>query len=173
MKNIYLIGPRASGKTTVGKALASTLDRPFVDTDQAFVEQFDQQIADCVKNDGWDVFRKRESDILRTLSGKGGMVVACGGGIVLRDANRQILSRGITIYLLADPEVLAGRLAKDPIEAQRPSLTGKSITDEVQEVLSMRDPMYRECAHVVLHQKGVDAMVREIADTVARIGENS
>ncbi len=173
MKNIYLIGPRASGKTTVGKALAERLDRPFVDTDHLFVEKYGQQIADCVKKEGWDAFRRRESEILRSLSGKGGMVVGCGGGIVLRDANRQILSRGLTVYLAADPSVLAERLADDPLEAQRPSLTGRSIVDEVKDVLHMRDPMYRECAHMVLPQAEVGEMVRKIADSLGRLSEKS
>lgn len=173
MKNIYLIGPRASGKTTVGKALAEHLEKSFADTDHMFVEKFDTSIADCVKKDGWDAFRRRESDILRSLAAKSDMVVSCGGGIVLRDANRKLLSSGLTVYLNVSPEVLAERLANDPQDGQRPSLTGRSVADEIRDVLTMRDPMYRECAHLVMEQGKIEVLVRRIAAAADRLSEKS
>ena len=173
MKNIYLTGPRACGKTTIGKMLAEYLHRSFADTDQVFEKKYAQTIAECVKNEGWDVFRNREAAILRELAGKGGAVIACGGGIVLREENRNILARGLTVYFDVDPEELAKRLENDPLEAQRPSLTGKSIVEEVRDVLKRRDPMYRESAHVVLKPDLPELMVRSIARAVERLSEKT
>lgn len=173
MKNIYLTGPRACGKTTVGKMLAEYLKRPFVDTDQVFVEKHGQSIAECVDAEGWDVFRNREAAVLRELAGRQGLVVACGGGIVLREENRKILARGMTVYFDIDADELAQRLENDPLEAQRPSLTGKSLAEEVRDVLKRRDPMYRESAHVVITKDLPEFMVRTIARSAERFTEKT
>jgi len=77
-------------------------------------------------------------------------VVACGGGIVLRPENRALLARGRVLYLCGDAGLLAARLALDPAEAQRPSLTGRPLTEEVAEVLAQRAPLYEGVAHATL-----------------------
>lgn len=173
MKNIYLTGLRASGKTTVGKALAERMDRAFVDTDHLLVDKYGVQISDMVEKEGWDIFRKRESDILREVAARQECVVACGGGIVLKDENRALLSRGFTVYLNVAIEELSSRLSKDPNESQRPSLTGRSIEDEVREVFERRDPMYRECAHMVLGADSVGSVVEEIVTAYGERAEKS
>ena len=117
MSLIYLVGPRACGKTTLGKALSEVLDVPYCDTDHS-----------------------------EELAGRG--VVATGGGMVLAEANRRYMrEHGRVFFLSAPVEVLAARLRRNPLEAQRPSLTGKSLDDEVREVLEARLPLYRDAAH--------------------------
>jgi shikimate kinase len=149
-RNVFLIGPRACGKTSVGKRLAALLGTEFVDTDHALVERVGMDIAAYVAAHGWDAFRDREAETLAREARPGGRVIGCGGGIVLRPENREVLATGVTIYLKADAEELARRLKLDPLEAQRPSLTGKSLTDEVREVLAQRAPLYEGCAdHIV------------------------
>jgi|GEM_PF-34150 len=148
--NIYLVGPRAGGKTTLGLALAHALGRDFADTDALFVQKWGQSIADFVAERGWDAFRDEETRILEAVDRAPGRVIACGGGMVLRPRNRELLSRGLTLALLAAPSVLAARLARDPAEAQRPSLTGKPLLDEVAEILAEREPLYRASALAVL-----------------------
>lgn len=168
-RNIFLIGPRACGKTSVGRALADRLGVDFVDTDHALVENVGMEIADYVEQNGWDGFRDKETETLERVAGDGVRVVGCGGGIVLREVNRNILKTGVTLYLKTDPEVLADRLMQDPNEAQRPSLTGKSIVDEVREILTERAPLYEGCADIILPQADLDTVVSLAAQEVERL----
>lgn len=158
-RNIFLIGPRACGKTCVGRKLADKLGLEFVDTDHALVASVGMEIADYVEQNGWDAFRDRETETLELVAGEGVRVVGCGGGIVLREANRETLKSGIVLYLKTDPEELARRLMNDPNEAQRPSLTGKSIVEEVREVLTERASLYEGCADIILPQSEIAAIV--------------
>jgi len=148
--NIYLIGARASGKTTLGRRLAAKLKRPFVDTDSRIRLRMGKTVAEIVAGGGWDAFREAESLVLSEVAMFSGQVVSCGGGIVLRRDNCELLARGLTIFLDVDPEELAERLTLAPGHAQRPSLTGRPIVEEVRQVLVEREPVYRSLARVVL-----------------------
>ena len=160
-RNIFLIGPRACGKTSVGRRLAECLDREFVDTDHALVASVGMEIAEYVEQNGWDAFRDREAETLAREAAPGGRVIGCGGGIVLREENRAVLKTGVTLYLKADPDELARRLMDDPNEAQRPSLTGKSIVDEVRDILAERTPLYQGCADAAVTGASVDEAVNQ------------
>lgn len=149
MRNIYLIGPRGCGKTTIGKKLADRLEIPFVDTDAVFLERHGS-IADFVARNGWDAFRDAEAEILETVSRDSGTVVGCGGGIVLRESNRDLLRKGFCVYLKASADELTRRLKADPSEGQRPSLTDQRLDDEVRQVLQEREPLYFDCANLVM-----------------------
>lgn len=168
-KNIFLIGPRACGKTSIGRALANRLGVEFVDTDHELAASVGMEIADYVEQNGWDGFRDKETETLRRVADQSVRVVGCGGGIVLREANRALLKEGVTLYLKTAPEVLADRLMQDPNEAQRPSLTGKSIVDEIREVLAERAPLYEECADIVLPSTGIDEMVNFAVREIERL----
>lgn len=169
-RTIFLIGPRACGKTSVGRGLAERLGLDFVDTDHRLVADVGMEIAEYVETVGWDGFRDKESEVLEAVAAEGPCVVGCGGGIVLREANRDVLKTGITLYLKAAPEELARRLMSDPNEAQRPSLTGKSIVEEVREVLSERAPLYEGCADSVLTGESLEAVVEAAVNAVERLG---
>lgn len=170
-KKVYLIGPRACGKTSVGRALARRLGCGFVDTDHAVVAAVGMEIASYVAQHGWDAFRDRETEALeRAAESAGGAVVGCGGGIVLRQRNRDILKTGITLYLETSVETLAARLAQNPNEAQRPSLTGRPIIDEVREILAERAPLYEACANAVLPEGELDRVVTLAEAEVRRLG---
>ena len=145
---IYLVGARAAGKTTFGGALARQLGCNYVDTDIHLRETTGKTVADIVAREGWDGFRKRESAVLRAVTAPG-TVIATGGGMVLAEENRRL--NGIVLYLSAPAEVLASRLQANPNAAQRPTLTGKSIAEEVAEVLAAREPLYRETATHILN----------------------
>ena len=140
--NIYLIGPRACGKTTVGKCLADNLKLDFFDTDKVLVEKAGCEISEYVEQNGWNAFRDLEVEVLGELVRKQGAVISCGGGIVVREENRTLLGDNFTVYIRTDVEILANRLQLAPNHDQRPSLTGKSIVDEIRDVLDERESLY-------------------------------
>lgn len=147
---IFLIGARASGKTTIGRALADALKYDFVDTDLYLQESTNMTVADVVAREGWDGFRLRESEALKAVTAPD-TVIATGGGMVLSAVNRAFMrANGTVLYLSVPVDVMAARLEADPNAAQRPTLTGRSIIEEVTEVLASREPLYRETAHHVL-----------------------
>lgn len=158
-RNLYLIGPRASGKTTLGRRLAEALDRPFVDLDAVFLERRGETIADLVAREGWDAFRQAEADILADVAGTPGQVVATGGGAVLLPKNQEILSQGLVFYLQAAPERLAERLLADMNEEQRPKLTELGLKEEILATLAEREPVYLSLAHAVLPERPIDDLL--------------
>ncbi|SDF41328.1 shikimate kinase AroL [Desulfovibrio legallii] len=147
---VFLVGARASGKTTVGRVLARRLGLPFVDTDAAVAASTGKTVAEIVAAEGWPGFRRRESAALRAAAAAhpGGVVVATGGGMVLAAENRAYMrAQGVVLYLEAPAALLAARLACDPQAAQRPSLTGLDAAQEAARVLAERAPLYAAAAH--------------------------
>lgn len=162
--NIYLLGMRASGKTTVGRALAEAMGCACVDTDALVVEAAGQTIEAIVAERGWDEFRRLESEALATAAALPGKVVATGGGIVLSQSNRDLMQRtGVSFYLAADAALLIGRLLRDPAAAQRPSLTPLALHDEVAAVMSEREPLYMASMdHMLQAHRSVGELVDDI-----------
>ncbi len=147
---IFLIGARSCGKSTIGVALAQIRDSQFIDTDVALQAQAQLTVADIVEQEGWAGFRARETATLQRVASPG-TVVATGGGIILSEENRQFMrEKGIVIYLYAPASVLAERLEAVPKATQRPTLTGKPISEEIGDVLAERDALYRETAHHIV-----------------------
>lgn len=164
--NVYLIGPRACGKTSVGKELADRLRLDFYDSDEVLVQKAGCEIAELVENKSWDFFRDLEVEVLRELSEKQGAVISCGGGIVVRKENRSVLKSNFTVYIRTDVYVLANRLQLDPNHDQRPSLTGKSIVEEIREVLEEREELYSGCAGLVVDGSGtIEEVSRQILES--------
>lgn len=139
---IVLVGYRGSGKTTIGKLLAQKLGWRYFSTDDEIVRRMGMSIPEIVEKYGWDKFRDVESEVAKEVGDMEEVVVDTGGGIVLRDINREHLRRNsIVIFLSAPPQVLAERIMHDK---NRPPLKeGKSHWEEVEEVLRERLPFYR------------------------------
>ena len=147
---LYLVGPRGCGKTTTGMALAKAIDFQFVDTDRWLQSHLQMTVAEIVEREGWEGFRAQETTALQAVTAPS-TVVATGGGIILTDSHRHSMrSHGMVIYLNAPVSVLVNRLEVAPEEGLRPTLTGKPLTEEVQEVLEQRDTLYREAAHYIV-----------------------
>ncbi len=103
-----------------------------------------------VEQKGWDFFRQIESDALIQVS-QPNRVISTGGGMVLADKNRAYMkSSGVIIYLQASLETLITRLSDDPNTAQRPSLTGQTLLNEMQGVLTEREPLYLQCSDIIV-----------------------
>ena len=163
--NIILVGYRCSGKSTVGRKLASRMRRRFMDTDD-LIESKEGQISDIVKSHGWDYFRAMEKRIIEEISKEDNLVIALGGGAVLDPDNIVNLKRnGLIIWLKAGREVLRKRMNHDPRTfASRPTLTGKGTTEEVEEMTAYRDPLYDKASKIQIDTSSVDveAVVEDI-----------
>lgn len=152
MKSIALIGLRGSGKTSLGKLLARELDFAFWDTDDVFVCQEKQSIAEYVAAHGWESFREKEEQILLQMPAEKA-VISCGGGIILREKNRLFLKQNVfTVYLDVPVKELVTRLEKDAKSAQRPAFTEKSLAGEMQELYAARKALYEETCQYRLTQ---------------------
>lgn len=153
--NVYLIGYRGTGKSTVGRMLAQRLGLPFVDSDDEIERQAGRAIADIFASQGEPAFRDMEQSAIEQI-GKGEPCVASlGGGAVLREANREVIGRGAVLCLWADSRTLAARLAADAATAgRRPSLTNLPAAEEIEHVLGEREPLYRQCADYIVPTDG-------------------
>lgn len=147
--NIFLIGLMGAGKTTQGKRLASLLRYPFIDSDQEIIRRTGVSIATIFELEGEEGFRIRETAVIEELSRRQPIVLATGGGAVLREENRGYLkTRGTIVYLHAAPEVLYQRIRADK---SRPLLQVADPMTKLAELYRQRDPIYRHTAHIVVN----------------------
>jgi shikimate kinase len=152
-----LIGYRGSGKSTVGKIIADRLLRPFWDTDLEIEARSGRSIAAIFAEEGEPSFRDWEEQTIAAIVGESpDGVLATGGGVVLREANRRrIRDFGFVAWLQTRPEELARRLETDPRSlASRPALTGEGTLGEIVPVLAARTALYRELADAVVETDG-------------------
>ena len=147
--NIFLIGPMGTGKTTIGKQLARELKMPFYDSDRVIEEHTGANIPLIFDLEGEDGFRKREQAVIDELSRMQNIVLATGGGAVLREENRRLLAeRGTTFYLYTDLKSLLERTRKDK---NRPLLHGEESPEIIlKRLMDERDSLYRQTAdHII------------------------
>lgn len=145
---LYLIGYRCTGKSAVGRSLAYQLKWAFCDTDRLIKQHIDTTIKEFFDMEGEDPFREIEADMLNETIDLPEAVISTGGGIILRDENRQLLSEnGVVIWLRAEPDTIRERMVDDEqTEDERPALSGTSPVEEVEEVLDERKDLYDEAA---------------------------
>ena len=151
--NIYLIGYRCTGKTSVGRMLAERLGWRFVDTDQYIVEKSGQSISQMVADHGWSHFRQKEKQALTELNNYDQLVLATGGGIILDPANLAILkdNKNFVIWLQAGAETIYHRMKGDEqSDALRPALTESPLFHEIQETLAERRFYYESAADLAV-----------------------
>jgi shikimate kinase len=157
--NIYLIGYRCSGKTTVGKILADRLCRQLVDMDREIETRTGKTIPQMVKENGWDKFREIERKVVSDIAGQTGLVVATGGGAVLDPQNVAAMKvSGLLVWLKVSVEtVMARMMANQTPVPERPSLTDKSLPDEIRTTMEERHPIYQEAGDVDIDTENRDA----------------
>jgi shikimate kinase len=150
------------GKSTVGRHLSRRLGLPFSDSDAVIEHRIDCSIRSFFEREGEERFRDIESDAIAQLVSSGPGVLATGGGVVLREANRQVLrDQTICIYLRSTPEELFRRLRHD---SKRPLLQVADPLARLRELYAARDPLYRQAAHFVIEtgRPSVPALVNMI-----------
>ncbi len=167
-ENIYLIGPRGCGKTTLAQNLAQELNMQALDTDHVLQTQFGQSIADFVQSNSWAEFRRQEQAVLQEICTRKSQVVATGGGCVLEEENRRLISEnGVVFYLMADASLLASRLEADPRAGQRPRFSSQALLQEMADTLQEREELYFQCLDYILQaQKSPAELVQDVLLTL-------
>jgi shikimate kinase len=146
--NIFLIGPMGAGKSTIGKRLARTLNKTFIDSDQQIESRTGVDIPTIFDIEGEAGFRKREAAMIDELSQSTNLVLATGGGAILSEENRQhLMSRGVVIYLQTS---IAQQLARTRHDRNRPLLNTDDPESKLTELMNLRAPLYREIADIVV-----------------------
>ncbi len=145
---LSLVGMPGCGKSTVGRHLARQLGLRFIDSDTEIERRLGMPIRDFFEQQGENAFRDVEQEAIEDLSHHSGVLLATGGGAVLRPSNRDALhSRSHVFYLRATPEELHRRLRHDP---HRPLLQVDDPLRRLRELYRERDPLYRRTAHFVV-----------------------
>ncbi|MFG0289672.1 MAG: shikimate kinase [Rhodopirellula sp. JB044] len=166
--HLYLTGYRGCGKSTVAKLIGDSLALPVCDLDSVIEETAEMSIAEIFAQETETGFRDRETKCLEEVAGQPKQVIALGGGAILRSMNRRTIMRtGWCVWLDADPATIADRIAGDATTRERrPSLTGKSVVDEIIDVMNQRESLYREVADL-----RVDASKRSAEEIASEIGD--
>lgn len=150
--SLFLVGPMGAGKSTIGRLLAQSLSRPFVDSDKEIETRTGASIPLIFEKEGEAGFRLRERQVIEDLTLREGIVLATGGGAVLAAENRACLStRGFVVYLETSVDEQLRRTARD---SNRPLLQTADPRARLTELLQIRDPLYREIADFVVHTDG-------------------
>jgi len=166
--NVFLIGYRCVGKTTVGKSIARMTGRSFIDSDKLIVQESEKSIQKIVDTEGWDAFRAMERSMLKKICKKDRQVVATGGGVVLNTDNVKEMKRsGVIVWLRATAPTILERILQDENRGNlRPALTDKGLKDEIEETLLERRPFYENAGHFFVNTDRIG--VTEISNTLIR-----
>lgn len=164
--NIVLIGYRGTGKSTVAALLAGRLGLTVVSLDAEIVREAGRPIPEIVAEHGWPHFRDLESAVTERVAARDNLIIDAGGGVILRPQNVANLKRGGTLFWLrASVPTIVARIESG---TQRPALTaGKTFTEEVEDVLRERTPLYEAAAD---HRVETDG--RSPGDVAAEIAQH-
>jgi shikimate kinase len=166
--NLFIVGLPGSGKSTLGRALARRLDKPFLDADAELEARLGVSIPTIFEIEGEAVFRDREEMVIADVVAQAGIVFATGGGAVIRAANRERLkANGTVLYLHAEAATLRERTRHS---RHRPLLNTADPLGRLVELYTQRDPLYREVADIVLESDRDQVMrfARRLAEAQVR-----
>lgn len=141
-KNIYLIGFMGAGKSSVSRAMAEMSGLEEVDMDAAIVSREGMMIPEIFEKKGEEYFRKAETEVLKELAGKQGVIVSCGGGTILKEENRKLMKKsGEVVFLSASPETIYERVKNG---RNRPLLNGHMNVEYIRGLMEERMPSYQQ-----------------------------
>lgn len=164
LNRVFLVGPMGAGKSTIGKYLARHLGLEFVDTDTEIEERTGADIPWIFDVEGEEGFRDREQQVVEEMTARDNIVLATGGGVVLRPDNRRVLAaRGFVIYLYATVDEQVRRTRRD---RRRPLLQKGDPEEVLRGLMSIRDPLYREIADHIIETDGCSP--RTVAQRLVR-----
>jgi len=162
MKNIVLLGFMGTGKSAVGRRLATAFRYQFIDTDQMIEEKTHKRISEIFAEQGEEAFRRLEAEVVVDVAERSGCVISTGGGIVLNSKNLDQLARnGILVLLRSRPEVIFKRVQKRA--GQRPLLQKADPLSEIKRLLAEREPFYQRA------DISLDTSDMELEDVVQQI----
>jgi len=160
--NVFLVGPMGSGKSAVGRRLATDLKLEFHDSDEEIEARTGVDIPFIFDKEGEEGFRRREVAMIDELTAMNGIVLATGGGVpVDTDSRRLLAERGTVVYLYTSvPE----QLRRTRKSTQRPLLQCDDPAAVLEQLMAERDPLYREIADIVIETDGrrVPGVAREV-----------
>jgi shikimate kinase len=162
--SLFLVGMMGAGKTTVGRLIAKAIGFEFVDCDREIESRSGVAVATIFELEGEAGFRRREAALIDELTLRPRIVLATGGGAVLREDNRERLhARGLVVYLQASADEIARRTAND---RARPLLQAADPRGRIAELLQQREPLYRATAHLTFASPAANPrrLVRRILD---------
>ena len=169
-RSVFLVGPMGSGKTAVGRQLASRLGYRFVDSDAEIERRTGVDIPYIFEKEGEDGFRVREREVIDELSAREGIVLGTGGGAILApDSRERLAARGVVVYLETSVDQQLGRTRRS---TNRPLLFTDDPRGRLAELMTVREPLYRSIAAITVRTDGrkVHSVVDEIADALGRMG---
>ena len=169
--NLVLVGPMGSGKSSVAREIAGKTGRRREDTDRLVVDRAGASIAAIFAAHGEAHFRELETAALGSLATRTGLVIATGGGIILRDENRALLRKlGVVVWLTAREEVLFERVSRN---RRRPLLHTADPRATLRDLLARRWSLYQQCAHLTVdtsdepHARVADTILKQAGDFLA------
>ncbi len=172
--NIYLMGCMGAGKSTAGRLLARVLGRDFLDLDEQIVARAGRSISQIFEDEGEDGFRQREHDALRQVAQRENIVVALGGGAVLRDDNWELIQQsGISIYLKVRPELLVQRIEGEPERPLLVGLTPQQRLQRISEIVESRKERYEQADIILENERTPAEAVAAICEALSVNGEST
>ncbi len=155
--NLYLVGYRCTGKSSVGRIVSDALGWVFVDMDNELQAEEGRDVQQIVQDQGWEYFRKSETNLVQRLSRGSKQVIATGGGVVTNPGNVTLMhGSGKVVWLHASPNTIAQRMAADQTTGgQRPPLRGRDSIGEIEDILAERMPLYKQAMHFRVDTDGL------------------
>jgi len=167
LHNLVLIGFMGCGKTALGRWISQNVNMSFYDTDEYIVSKQNREIVDIFATDGETFFRDLETEAIKEMSEKiTDSVISVGGGLPLREENRELLKKlGIVVYLRATQDTLVKRLDND---TKRPLLAGKDIRGKINELMIQREQIYETTAQIIVDtdDRSFGQIYNEIEDII-------
>ncbi|MDF3918942.1 MULTISPECIES: shikimate kinase AroK [Salinicola] len=171
LPNLFLIGPMGAGKSTIGRLLAAELQREFLDSDHQIEARCGANIPWIFDVEGEQGFRDRETAMIDELTQRSDIVMATGGGAIMREINRQLLrERGTVVYLATTVEQQIRRTSRD---RNRPLLQTANPEQVLRDLFAVRDPLYRATADIIVRtdRRGPRSVVNDILRRVSHLTE--